>query len=135
MKSLFLDAGFIIALEFVDDQNHQAASTCWEILKSSLSGIVTTSYVFDEVATFFNSRNLHGKAVEIGSRLIESPSVYLIQVDEVLFRQGWQYFTARQDKSYSFTDCISFVVMKQRNILEALTFDKHFIQAGFRNIP
>ena len=135
MMNLFLDTGFIIALEVTDDQNHQAAFSFWRSLESPLPKIITTSYVFDEMVTFFNSRNLHYKAVEVGNRLLDSPSVELIQVDEKLFFQGWQYFKNHQDKSYSLTDCISFVVMEQRHIPEALTFDKHFNQAGFRKLP
>lgn len=132
---IFLDTGFLIALEVIDDQNHQVAFTYWETLKISFPKIVTTTYVFDEMATFFNSRNLHGKAIEIGNRLIESPSVELVQVDRQLFLQGWQYFKDHQDKSYSLTDCISFVVMNQKQISNALTFDKHFTQAGFSKLP
>lgn len=75
MMNLFLDTGFLIALEVTDDQNHQSAIGYWERLKSALPKIVTTTYVFDEMATFFNSRNLHEKAVEVGNRLIASPSV------------------------------------------------------------
>ena len=41
---------------------------------------------------FFNNRYLHYKAIEIGNRLIDSPSVELVQVDKELFFQGWQYF-------------------------------------------
>ena len=51
------------------------------------------------------------------------------------FFQGWQYFKDHQDKSYSFTDCISFILMEQRHISQALTFDKHFIQARFSKLP
>ena len=96
---------------------------------------MTTSFVFDEVVTFFNSRNRHDKAVEVGSRLLNSPSIQLIQVDDSLFRTGWEYFEQHSDKLYSLTDCISFVVMQQQKIQSALTFDRHFTQANFLTIP
>ncbi len=70
---LFLDTGFVIALEVTDDQNHPTATNYWKSLKSPLPKLSTTSYVFDEMATFFNSRGLHHKAIEVGYRLIESP--------------------------------------------------------------
>lgn len=40
-------------------------------------------------------------------------------------------YAARLDKGWSLTDCISFVVMQQHGIREALTGDRHFAQAGF----
>lgn len=97
--------------------------------------LVTTSYVFDEVVTYFNSRGYHAKAVEVGNRLLTSRSVQFVQVDEGLFKDGWEYFQLRKDKDYSLTDCISFVVMKTFRIETAFTFDQHFVQAGFQKLP
>lgn len=85
--------------------------------------------------TYFNSRNFHSKAVEIGNRLLTSSSVEFIQVEETLFSEGWELFQSRSDKSYSLTDCISFVTMKRLGISTALTFDAHFVQAGFSKLP
>ena len=104
-------------------------------LASSKPFLVTTTYVFDEVVTFFNSRNFHYKAVEVGNRLLESPDIELIEIDRTLFNQGWQYFQKHKDKSYSLTDCLSFIVMEEREILTALTLDHHFLQAGFQILP
>ena len=92
MRKLFLDTGYLIALEAADDQHHKLASAHWESLSRSLPLLVTTSYVFDEVVTFFNSRNRHAKAVEIGRLLLESPSVKLMHIDEPLFLEAWRYF-------------------------------------------
>jgi len=47
--------------------------------------------VFDEVVTYFNSREYHAKTVEVGNRLLTSSSVQFVQVDEELFRAGWDY--------------------------------------------
>lgn len=91
--------------------------------------------MFDEVVTFFNNRGHHAKAVEIGSRLLRSPTVDLVRVDESLFAAAWARFQNRPDKRYSLTDCISFVVMEQRGLREALCFDAHFKQAGFVRLP
>ncbi len=134
METLFLDAGFIIALEAEDDQHHESASNHWQNLSKNLPLIVTTTYIFDEVLTFFSSRKRHAKAVEIGNNLLESNLIELIQVDEELFQNGWKFFQKHQDKTFSLTACISFVVMNERKIKSALSFDKHFRQAGFDNI-
>jgi predicted nucleic acid-binding protein len=64
-----------------------------------------------------------------------SPSVQFIHIDEALFYEGWQYLRQHKDKTYSLTDCISFVVMNRFGIQIALTFDRHFSQAGFEKKP
>jgi predicted nucleic acid-binding protein len=128
MRSIFVDTGFIIALESVTDQNHEKALQLWNELLKDLPVMVTTTYVIDEIVTFFNSRSRHAKAVEIGNRLMSSRSVQVIHIDKGLFDKGWQYF-------HSMTDCISFIVMKEQVSESALSFDKHFTQAGFKVLP
>jgi predicted nucleic acid-binding protein len=136
VSPLFLDTGFLLALESADDQHHAAAHQYWQSFESGNSvPLVTTSYVLDEVATFFNTRGLHAKAVETCSDLMNSPSVLLVHVDEDLFQEAWRYFARHDDKRYSLTDCVSFVVMKRMKIKTALTFDQHFAQAGFERRP
>lgn len=135
MERLFIDTAFLIALESSDDRNHKLALNFWNNLSASKPSFFTTSYIVNEVATFFNSRNRHSKAVEIGNCLLNSPSVRFIHVDEPLFYEGWHYFRQHVDKSYSLTDCISFVVMSKFELLNALTFDRHFEQAGFIKLP
>lgn len=135
MNEYFIDTSYLLALELANDQNYHSAKRHWQQLTVKLPPLVTTSYVFDEVVTYFNSRGHHQKAVEIGRRLLSSPSVEFIQVDEELFYTSWDYFQQYQDKRYSLTDCVSFVVMEQRSIQTALSFDQHFTQAGFQREP
>lgn len=69
MTSVFLDTGYLAALEAVDDQHHSDAVQHWSETASELDSIFTTTYVFDEVVTFFNnSRGRHQKAVDIERR-------------------------------------------------------------------
>ncbi|MEE8584325.1 MAG: PIN domain-containing protein [Acidobacteriota bacterium] len=133
--TLFLDTAYVIALESLDDQNHHSALEHWHRLSANLPALVTTTFVFDEVVTFFNSRHQNTKAVEVGNRLLNRPSVRLVHVDQDLFLQGWQFLRQHSDKTYSLTDCISFLAMRRENIREALTFDHHFVQAGFGRLP
>src|SRR5436853_3039964 len=135
MNAAFLDTSYLLALELANDQNHHAALHHWQRIGPLLPVLVTTSYVFDEVVTYFNSRGHHAKAVEVGNRLLTSQSVKFVQVDEKLFKEGWEYFQLYKDKDYSLTDCISFVVMKALGIDTAFAFDQHFVQAGFHTLP
>ncbi len=135
MTTLFLDTSFLIALESKDDQYHATAMKYWQEFGANPAAIVTTTYILDETVTYFNSRGHHKKAVEIGSFLMKSAAVHIVHVDEALFEKGWQYFKRHNDKRYSLTDSISFVVMRQLKIKSALSFDKHFTQAGFIRLP
>ena len=135
MKPLFVDTGYLLALELAHDQNHPVARQHWQSLLGALPPLITTSYVFDETVTFFNSRGYHAKAVEVGNNLLYSPSVQLLHVDETIFHDGWRFFQQHRDKQYSLTDCISFVAMRKFGIDAALAFDKHFAQAGFQMLP
>lgn len=136
MTSLFLDSSYLIAVENADDQHHKTASKHWrDLSKSSPRRLVTSSYVLVEVVTLLNNRRLHSKAVELGNNLLSSRLFNIVHVDEEIFYEGWNYFQKYKDKTYSLTDCVSFVLMKRLGIVEALTFDKHFAQAGFQKLP
>lgn len=56
----------------------------------------------------------------------------VIPVDNVLFRRAVEFYQAHEDKEWGLTDCISFIVMQEHGLTEALTTDKHFQQSGFR---
>jgi predicted nucleic acid-binding protein len=135
LNPVFIDTSYLIALEISDDQFHPAALTHWRSLASPRLELVTTSYILSEVAAFLNSRGHHAKAVEVGERLLTSRIVRFLHIDEPTFREAWAFFSRHSDKDYSLADCISFVVMKEMGIRQALTFDRHFIQAGFEPLP
>lgn len=131
---VFLDTGYLVALEDADDQNRRRAREHFGGL-ASMPTLTTASYVLDEVVTFFNVRGRHAKAVEVGERLLGSPSVEMVHVDENLLRSGFGLLRDRLDKDYSLTDCVSFVLMRERGIFVAFAFDKHFEQEGFVREP
>jgi predicted nucleic acid-binding protein len=135
LSPVFIDTGYLVAVEAVDDQHHAVAIKHWlQSLRNPLQ-LVTTSFVLDEVVTFFTSRGRHAKAIDLGRRLLSSPSVQLVHVDEDLLRAAFEYLERRPDKRFSLTDCISFVLMNRLGIQQALAFDAHFEQAGFIRIP
>ncbi len=131
---VFVDTGYLIALENADDDNHAAAMEHWESLEE-MPPMTTTSYVVDEIVTFFNVRDQHGKAVELGEVLLFSPSVEMIHVGEDLLGRALALLRERPDKRYSLTDCVSFVAMRERGMSTAFAFDRHFEQEGFVRGP
>lgn len=135
MKTVFVDSGYLVALDSRADQHHVAASGHWRDFIRGRPRLVTTNLVMTEVVTFFANRGMHAKAVEVGNRLLVSRVVRMIHVDEQLFATGFEYLSNRSDKRFSMTDCVSFVVMERLGISEALSFDAHFEQAGFTRLP
>src|SRR5437868_13620178 len=123
MAVVLLDTSYLLALEIANDQNHRSAIQHWHKITKSLPQLVTTSFILDEVATYFNSRGYHAKAVQVGNNLLTSPSVQFIHIDAGLLFEGWSYFQQHDDKDYSLTDCISFVIMRKMGITTALSFD------------
>lgn len=132
MAAVFVDTSFLYALEDLSDQNHEEASIIWKRTLKSSPRLVVTSYIFDEIVTLLQVKLSHAKAADMGDRLLESALVEFVHVTPELFSAAWSYFIKHKDKGYSFTDCVSFVVMNQMTIKQALTFDKHFLQAGFK---
>ena len=59
------------------------------------------------------------------------PEIHLVEASPDILKQAWDLYGKRPDKSWSLTDCTSFVIMEQMAISEALTPDRHFEQAGF----
>jgi uncharacterized protein len=102
MNAVFVDTGYLLALQIANDQHHQATVEHWQQLVTGIPRLVTTSCVFDKVVTLFNSRGHHAKAVQVGNNLLRSPSVQLIHVDERLYYEAWTYFRQHQNKDYSF---------------------------------
>lgn len=133
--ALFLDTSFVIALEMARDNQHKAATTYWQSYIGNPLPLLTTDLVFTEIVTFFNARGLHAKAVEVGDRLLRSQLVEVVNITPELHADAWTLFKRYTDKQYSLADCASFVVMRKRRVISALTFDDHFAQAGFVVLP
>jgi hypothetical protein len=94
--------------------------------------MVTTEWVLTEVADAL-SHPRHRDAVSDFFRLLrDDPAVAIVPASADLFAQGMHLFERRRDKHWPLTDCISFVVMEDEGIGEALTGDRHFEQAGFK---
>lgn len=61
-----------------------------------------------------------------------SDGAFVIDYDPELYAKGWELYSNRLDKDQGVIDCISFVIMQERNLTDALTSDHHFEQAGFK---
>lgn len=131
MPTLFADSGYWIALLYSGDQLHRRATAVAENLNST--AIVTTQMVLAEALNNLSSRggHLRGVAVQMIQDLTAAPNVEIILQTDEQFRAAMDVYAARQDQTWSLTDCASFLVMEERGITEALAYDRDFEQAGF----
>lgn len=93
---------------------------------------MTTEFVLLEVANFCRSPRDRQRFAAFAEALKTNPLTTIIPCDSIWFQRGLDRFASRLDKEWSLTDCISFVVMEQHRMAEALTEDHHFAQAGFK---
>ncbi len=126
---VFADAFFYVALINRRDEHH-ARVMAWS---NTFEGeIVTSQWVLTEVADAFADSHCRRQLREGFAALTEDPSTQVIEVSPEHFTRGLELYDGRPDKAWSLTDCISFVIMKEEGLTEALTGDRHFEQAGFR---
>jgi uncharacterized protein len=129
MNAVFADAFYFIALLNPADHHHVAAVAASEALKNSL---VTTWWVLVEVADALSGPAARSRAGTLLRNIEADPQILVAPLENDTLARGLDLFERRADKFWSLTDCISFVVMTERGLTDALTGDHHFEQAGFR---
>jgi uncharacterized protein len=126
----FADTFYFLALLNPKDRAHLAA-----LERSFGPGrILTTEWVLTELADAMSVRTKRQGFIDLHALLRSDPTAEIVPSTAELFAQGMKLYEDRPDKDWSLTDCISFVVMQERGMSEALTGDHHFEQAGFRTL-
>jgi len=131
MTAVFADSYYFLALINEHDHDHERVVA---IAKTLRTPMVTTEFVLLEVADGLAAERWRSGIRSFVQLLRHLPSVQIIPVSTELFDAGIALYTDRPDKEWSLTDCISFTVMHQHKLTEALTHDHHFRQAGFRTL-
>ncbi len=127
-NEVFLDTGFTIALSVESDEHHERA----EELEIQQTRLITTRAILLETGNALSKERYREAAVALLDALEEDPLVEIIPLSEKLYAQAMDLFRNRPDKEWGLVDCVSFIVMQERGLTEALTPDKHYQQAGFR---
>lgn len=128
---LFLDAAYAIALAAPDDESHARAAAIAADLRSRSLRMLTTDAVVFEIGNALSKPKLRRIAIELMTSIFTDPQIEVVSVTPSLVQQAFNLFQQRPDKAWGMTDCVSFIVMAERGIQEALTTDEHFEQAGF----
>lgn len=129
---LFLDTGYAIARFNRRDQHHAAAKRLSSVI-AQCRELWTTDAVLFEICAAFSSPGHRGLAVALWDQFHGEDSRYqVVETIGAVRSEGMQLFRSHHDKSWSLTDCVSFVVMREQGLTEALTADRHFDQVRFR---
>jgi predicted nucleic acid-binding protein len=129
MKILFADTSYFFALINARDQDHANA-----VDHSRRSGIriLTTTWVITELADGLAAPYNRSLFMRMLRSIESNPRFMIVPPSLELFNAAVELYSIRLDKNWSLTDCVSFVVMHQEKVEEALTTDHHFEQAGFK---
>jgi len=132
MIEVFLDTSFAIALSSVSDKNHLKAIQIADQVEKSQTRLVTTQAILLEIGNALSKKKYRLAAIQLLESLEADPNVEIIELINPLYTEAFELFKNRRDKEWGLVDCISFIVMENRGITDALTADRHFSQAGFR---
>jgi predicted nucleic acid-binding protein len=128
MTPVFGDAWYYLALLNRRDTGHEGART-WS--RANARPVVLTDFVLIEVGDAFSRGRARERFLQLVGMLRSDPNTTVVAANHQLVERGLRLFAKRHDKDWSLTDCISFVVMREQGITDALTADRHFEQAGF----
>lgn len=130
-RIVFVDTSAFLAFKNRRDALHTEALAVKKRLLDAGKSLLTSDYVLDESYTIIRLRAGHRVAVEFGEEVRSSRLVRVEYLTPDAIEAAWVLFKRYGDKDFSFTDCTSFVLMRELRLAEALAFDGHFTQAGF----
>ncbi|NJK50079.1 PIN domain-containing protein [Candidatus Gracilibacteria bacterium] len=129
-ERLFLDTVFIEALLNRRDELHSKAVSLLPLVRNA-SQVWVTEAVLTEVGNALSAVNRMA-AVQFIQSCYQTDNLNVVSIDTPLFTRALQLYHERPDKTWGLTDCISFVVMEEQGLTDAVTADRHFVQAGYR---
>lgn len=129
---VFLDASYAIALSSLADEHHDRAAEIAERIEAEETRLITTRSVVLEIGNALAGLRYRRAAIELLDALEYDPAVEIVPLTQQSYERSLRLYRERPDKEWGLTDCLSFVVMEDRGLTDALTADGHFHQAGFR---
>ena len=128
---MLLDTSGLLCCFDSDDGRHGEAVKLYDAAPMRL----THNYVLAEFVTLAQSRRLPREAsLAFATELVSDVEVEVVWIDPTLHDEAMRLLRSQLDKAYSLCDVVSFLLMQERNVLDALTTDRHFEQAGFRRL-
>lgn len=132
---IFVDTGAFLARYFEGDQYHRVAVRAWKRLERSTGALFTSSFVVDETLTLLGRRTMYAFAAARADAIYASRVLTIFRPDASDESAAVGLFRKFADQKVSFTDCVSFALMRRHKLKKAFTFDRHFASAGFEVWP
>lgn len=130
-SNVFVDTSMFKALVDEKDDFHKQAVEIWQDLQQKKVSLITSNYVLTEAFTLIKFRRGRLVVDEFRKNLASQYEVKIIRVTVADEAKAWDFFLEDWSK-LSFTDCVSFALMKRLEITYVATFDDHFQRAGFQ---
>jgi len=131
----FIDTGAFLARYVQRDQHHEQARAAWKRLQARPSPLYTSNFVLDETFTLLARRTRYAFAAAKARSLMTSRLLTILRPGHDDELAAVELFEKLADQELSFTDCVSFVLMRRKKIDRVFGFDRHFRDAGFRLWP
>lgn len=132
---IFIDTGAFLARYLPRDEHHRKATRSWKALVRREWKCFTSNFVLDETLTSLARRSSYSFAAERGGTLYASKALQILRPTPDDEHEALLLFEKYADQEVSFTDCVSFALMKRQHIRRAFAFDRHFKDAGFELWP
>lgn len=128
---IYIDTGAFLGRFITRDSYHDLSDHLWEQIKKNNTKCFTSNFVLDETLTLMGRRVNYHFAAERALTFFEAKEFTILRPDEKDEKQALEFFKKYADQKVSFTDCISFALMKAYKIKKVFSFDQHFERAGF----
>jgi predicted nucleic acid-binding protein len=134
-EGMFVDTSAWMALADKDDSHHKEAASSYPSLLKIQRYLVTSNLVIAEAYIIILKELGHRPALDFLERIKASPRILKIYSNEEIEAEAEKILAKYSDQNFSYTDAVSFVIMKRQKIRKAFCFDKHFVTAGFVSVP
>ena len=130
-KALLVDSGAWYALADRSDRHHRQAIEFYRQIFKEFQQLITTNLIIAETYTLIRRALGHAPGVSFLNNLSASPRVMMVFSDQEIEKNAQEIIRRNKDQDFSYTDAVSFALMRQKNITQAFTFDQYFKSAGF----
>lgn len=129
-NAVFVDTSLFKGVIDANDDFNSKAVELWNNLLKEKAVLITSNYIIDETLILIRIRCGLAKAKELKEKILTSSVLKIIRVTSIDEANAWDWFI-KDWSDLSFTDCVSFAVMKRLGLEKVLSFDTHFSRAGF----